>query len=441
MLLVVIDTLSARHLDAYGYTRVTAPFLSEEAKKGVLFEDVMAAAPFTAPAMASIFTGLDSMHHGVAGHVADLKFSRANHTLAEAFHEAGYVTFAVVTNPWLTQERGYDQGFDRFDQRGTDPAGALGDLLLKRAAQVPAGRPWFAWLHILDVHMPYRPAPADRNHFQAGVADALPIRQFVSHELEADQIFFATHYPQDEIERTRTLYDSAIWSMDAVVRRTVEELRAGAGGPDLITIYTADHGEALCEHGLCWSHEFTLYQELLSIPWIVRAPGRLPEGVRVATTVRAIDEAPTVAELAQIPLAGTVDGVSALPLARGTVEPSLSPRISFAESAPYREKYKRNPRIFLPGDEGRWKSARDGRWKLIVVPKPGGDETELYDLAADPHETKNLAAKQPEEVARLRASIDAWVKTRRAAPADDSAPPVVTPAEAEQLRSLGYTAK
>ena len=87
VLLVVVDTLSARHLDAYGYDRATAPFLTSEAKRGVLFEDVTAAAPFTASSVASIFTGLDGMHHGVGGHVDSLRFSRAHRTLTEAFRD------------------------------------------------------------------------------------------------------------------------------------------------------------------------------------------------------------------------------------------------------------------------------------------------------------------------------------------------------------------
>lgn len=448
VLLVVIDTLAARHLDAYGYARATAPFLASEAKRGVLFEDVTAAAPFTASSVASIFTGLDGMHHGVGGHVDSLRFSRAHHTLTEAFRDAGYATVGVVTNPWLTAQRGYDQGFTVYQQRGSGHAPERAKLLLDELAKVPEGQPWFAWLHVIDVHMPYSPSPANLNRFDPRAGESLPLQHFVKQPISIDTMFFEYRYSADDVARTRALYDAAILSVDEVVRDTVGALRARPGGAGLITIYTSDHGESLCDHGLCWSHEFALYQDLMAVPWIVRAPGRLPEGKRVGAPVRSIDIAPTVAELAGVTLAGAgggvaLDGASALPLVRG--ESETLPRVAFAESGPWRERYAKNPRLFVHGDEGRWKMARDGRWKLIAIPHqpndPPSDELELYDLAADPDETRNVASEHPEVVARLHAAIAEWVRTRRAPPPDDAPPLAVSPEEREALQSLGYAAQ
>ncbi len=440
VLLVVVDTLAARHLDAYGYARRTAPFLAEEAARGTLFEDVTAAAPFTAPAVASIFTGLDGMHHGVAGHLPDLRFSRAHHTLAEAFRDAGYATVGVVTNPWLSAARGFDQGFDRYLHANDGDAAARAATLLGELGKLPEGRPWFAWLHLLDTHMPYSPSAANRDRFDATAAQSLPLAHFLKRPISVDSIFFEYRYTPDDVERTRALYDAAILTVDEVLRSTVAALRARPGGDELVVVYTSDHGEALCEHGLCWSHEFTLYQELMGVPLVVRAPGRVPEGARVAAPVRAIDVAPTLTEIAGVPFGTAIDGASAVALARGAAEPAA--RVAFAESAPYREKYKKNPRIHVHGDEGRWKMVRDGKWKLIEVPRvagdPGQDEIELYDLARDPTETRNVAAENREVVAKLRAAIAAWVKTRRAAPPDDAPPLTISPEERESLTSLGY---
>ncbi len=441
VLLVVVDTLAARHLDAYGYSRPTAPFLTEEAAHGVLFADVTAAAPFTAPAMASLFTGLDGMHHGVAGHVPDLRFSRAHHTVAEAFREAGYATVGVVANPWLSAERGYDQGFEHYLHANEGKADARAAALLGALDSLPADRPWFAWLHILDTHMPYSPSAANRDRFDPTASQSLPLAHFLTRPISIDTLFFEYRYTTEDIERTRALYDAAILTVDEVLRSAVTALRARPGGDDLVVVYTSDHGEALCEHGLCWSHEFTLYQELMAVPLVLRAPGRLPAGTRVAAPVRTIDVAPTIAEIAGVSLGGAIDGESAVALARGGSE--ARPRMAFAESAPYREKYKKNPRIHLPGDEGRWKMVRDGRWKLIVVPRvdgdPAQDENELYDLERDPDESRNVGSEHADVVERLRAAIHAWVLTRRAAPADDAPPLTISPEERESLTSLGYT--
>lgn len=446
VLLVVVDTLSARHLDAYGHDRPTAPFLSAEAKRGVLFEDVTAAAPFTASSVASIFTGLDGMHHGVGGHVDSLRFSRAHHTLAEAFADAGYATVGVVTNPWLTAQRGYDQGFAVYQQRGSGHAPDRAKVLLDELAKVPAGQPWFAWLHVIDVHMPYSPSPANLNRFDPRAGESLPLEHFVKRAISIDTMFFEYRYSPEDVARTRALYDAAILSVDEVVRDTVGTLRARPGGDSLVTIYTSDHGESLCEHGLCWSHEFALYQDLLAVPWVVRAPGRLPEGKRVTTPVRSIDIAPTVAELTGVTLAGGgagLDGASALPLVRGESEPL--PRVAYAESGPWRDRYKKNPRLFVHGDEGRWKMVRDGRWKLIAIPHrpndPPSDELELYDVVADPDETRNVASEHTDVVERLHAALAEWVRTRRAPPPDDAPPLAVSPEEREALQSLGYAAK
>lgn len=446
VLLVVVDTLSARHLDAYGYDRPTAPFLSSEARQGVLFEDVTASAPFTASSVASLFTGLDGMHHGVGGHVDSLRFSRAHRTLTEAFRDAGYATVGVVTNPWLTAQRGYDQGFGVYHHRGSGHAPDRAKLLLDELAKVPAAQPWFAWLHVIDVHMPYSPSAANLNRFDPQASASLALEHFVKRPISIDTMFFEYRYSAEDIARTRALYDAAILSVDEVLRDTVGALRARPGGEGMIVVYTSDHGESLCEHGLCWSHEFALYQDLVAVPWIVRAPGRLPEGKRVATPVRAIDLAPTVAELSGVTLGGpgaTTDGSSALPLVRGQPEPL--PRVAFAESGPWRDRYKKNPRLFVHGDEGRWKMVRDGRWKLIAIPHqpndPPSDELELYDLAADPGETRNVASENPEVVARLHGAMAEWVRTRRAPPPDDAPPLAVSPEEREALQSLGYAAQ
>lgn len=179
------------------------------------------------------------------------------------------------------------------------------------------------------------------------------------------------------------------------------------------------------------------------MPLVIRAPGRTRAGFRVADPVRLRDLAPTIAELAGVRFRSSRAPATLVPLMLGQRD-RFAPRMALAESGGMREGYHANPRIHLPGDAGRWKMARRGRWKLIVVPGVERDEVELYDLEADPGELDDRAAAEPDVVAELRDVIDTWVSKRRVsseggAPRDrEDGDGRVDPAELERLRALGY---
>ena len=157
VLLVVIDTLRADHVGTYGYGRPTTPNIDHLAERAVVFETVVSQAPWTAPAMASLFTGLYPSVHGLDGGIvwgggvppASLPFAvqkalpPGHQTLAEIFRQAGYSTAGFVSNLYVNSIFGFAQGFDHFDDEFADYNFEQGEV--KRRAEVTNERV-FEWL-------------------------------------------------------------------------------------------------------------------------------------------------------------------------------------------------------------------------------------------------------------------------------------------------------
>jgi arylsulfatase A-like enzyme len=426
ILLVTIDTLRADHCSAYGYGRPTTPRLDALARAGVLFETAYAPMATTAPAHATIFTGLLPLWHGLVknGYV----LAPGHRRLAAALAEAGYRTGAVVGSFALDRRFGLAAGFATYDDRfsGRDPSmktpswegHAVGGGTFDRRAdetreravewlrangylERPSrqGPPFFLWVHFFDPHRPYDP-PADHGRlFPPMNADTLAA------EIAA--------------------YDGEIHYADAQLGLLLDALRDAGRLDRTLTVVTADHGEGLMQHGHM-EHGLHIYEEAVRVPFVVHWPSAL-FARRLDGPVQLADVGPTLATVAGLSwpeAAGQGRSLSAV--LRGRAEPD-----------PRREVFLQRRRYDEPLASGRvvkgqQYALRSGPWKYIESREEG--TYELYDLRSDPREQTNLLPASPAEASSLPGRLARFV---RSAPAPAAAQ-AVGEEEARRLRSLGY---
>ncbi len=403
-MLVVVDALRRDRLPAYGAPREIAPFLGELGRRGVVFERAHSTSSWTAPATASLLTGLHPLQHGVtSGLMATRRRQRqgervrlnripaAAETLAELMARAGYAGFALTQNPNVSELLGFDQGFSRFrNQRRKDRAEELNSRLLAWSGVLRASRPYFLYLHYLDPHEPYRENAPWFDRTARGEA------------------------------RTRSAYDSEVRVFDEHFRRAFHEL---GWERETAIVVTSDHGEALGERG-AFGHGGSLHAELLDVPLLLVLPDGRGAGRRVAERVSHLDVLPTLAELLGVRPARDVAGRSLLPLVDGARAPAGEPREILAH-------LKRQE----PGRPAMEQQALvKGDLKLISGAERG---PLLFDLARDPGERVNLAAQRPDLARALEARLRTLVRALRPLPGDASEVDL-DPETQERLRALGY---
>jgi len=410
LLLVTLDTVRADRLGAYGYAGAETPALDRLAAGGVRFTEARTAVPLTLPSHATLLSGLEPLAHGVHDNGGAALPDRVP-TLATHLAAAGYRTGAFVGAFVLDGRFGLDRGFEVYDDdlgdgRGDAPelhSERRGEVVVERAVawlrQAASGdgdgsrggrRPFFAWVHLYDAHAPYRP-------------------------------------PQPFAGRHADPYDGEIAYVDAQVGRLVAELdHLGVAG-DTVVVVAADHGEALGDHGER-SHGLLLYEPVLRVPLLIRAPG-LAAGSLVTTPVGLVDLAPTLAGLLDRPFS---PGGGAEPAAGRDLAADLLAGRQPAAADLYAE-------TAYPASFG-WSplaSLRRRDLKYVQAPRP-----ELYDLAADPGETTNLAAEQPRQAAGFAAALAELHRASRGDPRGDAgaAEKAADEETRARLASLGYAA-
>jgi arylsulfatase A-like enzyme/Tfp pilus assembly protein PilF len=398
VLLVTLDTTRADHLACYGYGGVSTPNLDAIAGRGVLFEQAATATPLTLPAHSTIMTGMFPTYHGVRVN-GNTALGDDQTTLAEVLAARGYATGAFIAAFVLDGRWGLKQGFahydDQFDLKkykhlDLGEVQRPGNVVVDAALAWLEGeksKPFFAWVHLYDPHVPYDPPEPYRSQY---------------------------------VRRGPTgPYDGEIAFMDEQIGRLTDWLAKNGLDRSTVVICVGDHGEALGSHGE-GTHGYFVYDYALHVPFIVSAPFDALRGKRVPAQVRTSDVFPTVLDLVGVPSPLAVQGRSLVPLMFAPGRADDVPAYSEAMAANI--QFGWSP----------LRSLRTPRWKFIDTTRP-----ELYDLAKDPDEHDNVLAESPDIARRMKGELDRFAaETSRNAPAPQAAD--LDKETLERLSALGY---
>ncbi|MEN6560170.1 MAG: sulfatase-like hydrolase/transferase [Acidobacteriota bacterium] len=398
VILVTLDTTRADHLACYGYAGVSTPNLDAIAGRGVLFEQAATAAPLTLPAHTTIMTGMLPTYHGVRVN-GNTALGEDQTTLAEVLAGRGYETGAFIGAFVLDGRWGLKQGFahydDQFDLKKYKhldlgevqrPGNEVMDAALAWL-ETARGKPFFAWVHLYDPHVPYAPPePYASEYGRRGPYGA---------------------------------YDGEIAFMDSQIGRLTEWLSRGGLDKSTVVVLVGDHGESLGSHGES-THGYFVYDYSMHVPFLVETPFVALRGKRVPAGVSTADVFPTILGLvgAQSPV--KVQGRSLVGL---MFDPARKDEVPA-----YGEAMASNIQF-------GWSSLhalRTPRYKYIDAPRP-----ELYDLAADAGEQVNLFDRAPDTARRMKGQLDRLMaETGRDAPAPQAAD--LDKETMERLSALGY---
>jgi arylsulfatase A-like enzyme len=389
VLVITLDTTRADAIGTYGGRAVT-PTLDHLADTGIVFEQASTVAPLTLPAHTSLFTALFPPRHHVHGNGQPLAASFV--TLAERMAAGGFHTGAFVSSFVLDRTWGLNQGFDVY--RGSEVSSQIIDRqALRRPAdrvvddalswlQRIGGRRFFGWLHFYDAHAPAQ-APAE----------------------------FTAPNGQPP-------YLGAIGFIDLQLSRVITFLAERGLLDRTVIVVVGDHGESLGDHGEP-THGLFVYESVIRVPLIIRAPFETMRGRRVADPVRIVDVVPTVLDLVGETVPSDTDGQTLSPLMNGAVkELGLE---AYSESRYGFDRFGWSPLTAL----------RRGSLKLIVAPRP-----ELYDLASDPHESTNLYSQRAAAATAMSKRLHQIGQPGGAQ--QPAQVPVIDPAALGRLAALGY---
>ncbi len=410
VVLVVIDTLRADHVGAYGYAHPTTPNIDRLAERSVVFETAISQAPWTAPAIASLITGLYPSVHGLDGGIrwgeaespdgrvlpfaVQKTLPHRQQTLAELFRDAGYSTAAFVSNLYVNAIFGFAQGFDHFDDSHDDYLLETGET--KRRAEVTNSRvfewlrsgvdePFFLLVHYNDPHWPYEPPPPYGASFIAGYDG--PFTPTTTREVVVTHREMPPPISDRDLAYIVGLYDGEIQYVDAHLGRLLDAVNELPMDRELVTVVTADHGEEFLDHG-AFNHGYTLYEEQTLVPLLISEPSRFAPR-RVGQQVRLIDTAPTLLGIAGIETLGSVfQGRSLVPLMDGSRIDNLA---AFSEATNV-------------GGHSAIRSAE----ALKLIHSLTDPQWLLFDLESDPGEQRDLSGQHPSRLDDLAAQLEAW---------------------------------
>ena len=419
VLLIILDAARASALSCYGYARATTPHIDRLAAEGVLFERAYTPAVYTLAAMSSVWTSqYPERHHDAASFSEPLAPGKL--TLAQLLSAQGMQTAGFVANPIAGGLNGLDRGFSEFHEVWRE-VGSRGDSfrpLVPNWLKANKGRRFFAYVHYREPHFPYDPPPP----FDATFGPDAPLTK----AQRRDTAFFTDinqgrrSMSDAEREHLVRLYDGSLAFADDEIGALRKVLEAEGLLDRTVIIVAADHGEGLMEHG--WiGHNVQLYEPLTHVPLVVRFPaGRGPAQTRVASFASLLDLAPTIADLFGVMGQGgsgrEFQGRSLLDVIAGAPgRPAVLSRTVWDR-----------PRYAL----------RDERYKFIDDTRTG--EEQLYDLQADPGEARNLTATDPLRAAYYREALQHWTLGLARPEAAGAPGRVLTRAQCENLKSLGY---
>lgn len=454
VVLIVLDTVRAANVSAYGYERPTTPNFDALAEQGALFLDATSPSTWSLASHASLFTGLFPSSHGA--HAESMILRAGIPTLAESLEGAGYETRCFTSNAFISPALGLTRGFRHTDEAwrdggagrtfnfafrlldllgfGTQDKGgaAVVESFARWADETPSdGRPNFVFINFIEAHFPYHQLPdAYLERFSESSRSEL---RALSMELMAAQFGGpAPPEPERAARLAADMYDGGILYTDALLGGIVESIRRRGTLDRTLLIVMADHGEMLGEHG-SYGHSSALYEPGIHVPLMLRYPPLIPAGTRVETPVSTVGVFATVLDVLGLEPSAPLQVSSLMSPLRGGPPggPVLSERFARGQLSPAEDPVQ-DPTV-------RVRIYRRGALKLVETSK---GSALLFDLAADPSEDVDLSNTRRNELSRLQRELDTW-SAALALPALDAtiepgAEPELDPEARERLRALGY---
>jgi len=428
LILILVDTLRADHLGYQGYSRATSPRLDSLAEDSVVFLRHTGHASRTGPSVATLFTGLHSRSHGVVNPLShfDAKgtLDASRLTLAEILSEEGYRCAGFTANLNVSERFGFSQGFEFYQLLGWQKAEVLNRAALAWiegwTAEAEPRSPFCLYLHYVDPHSPYEaPAPFVKNFASPDYRG--PITG--SHSQLDEMVAGRLELGDADLAQLRALYDAEISYLDSQIGALLLALEVEGLLDESLVVFVADHGEEFLDHDSVL-HGYTLYEEQLRIPLMIRHP-ELPAR-RVSRLSRQVDVLPTLLELLGIAIPEPLQGESLATLMKAEQSPDVGD-----EAPVFAEASLRAVRTVALDSYSR------GGWKLIETRVPEARK-QLFNLHDDPQERHDRFASEPEVAERMSAELQRF---RDALPVGRSETVPLSEAEIRELQSLGYLPK
>ena len=423
IIFVSLDTLRADYLGLYDYAKYeTSPFLDSFAKESVVFENSVVVEPWTLTSHMSLMTGLHPHHHGVD---KEVNLAEGIETLAMGLSKGGYATAAFADGGWMRNKWGLNRGFDVYrsgKRRGFREI--LGEA--RRWLDGNSNEKFFLFLHTYDVHgngmKPfYRTEPPMRGAFSANSES-----EFANCNKKTFERLFTEREDRltdADVEFIRARYAEGVRYVDSELRGFVDYLRERGIYDRALIVIWSDHGEGLADHGI-WGHK-EIYDQTIRSPLIMKVPGI--EGRRVRSVVSAVDIAPTLLDLAHLPVPASIDGRS---FARYLFDDPVEGAAFSVQTGHGRPEHLENPD--LP-----WFSIRTPTHHLIHDSTTG--RFLFYDVEADPEEHDDLAGNGGSVEVEMRARLAEWMaeyETGHIAVSEDDL--ILDDDVTRELEALGY---
>jgi arylsulfatase A-like enzyme len=367
--LITVDTLRADRLGSYGYTRPTSPRIDAFSAQGVRFANAYSQAPHTPRSFPSFLTSkLSSQVSWVKEFANYPEMKDENESFFEILQAEGYQTVAVASHHYFKPERKVNQGIENFinDNPGTiaesNEASKSPEIIPRAKKELEAlaksGKSFALWVHVFEPHSAYL-IHDEAPNFGKTLSDK---------------------------------YDNEVAYVDRYIGDLLDAIDQSPAKDNTAVILFSDHGEAFGEHKL-YFHGQSLYDEVMHVPFVVRAPGVSPRVVN--ERIALLDLFPTVVELAHGKLPEGLRGRSLVPALLGKELSGSEERVIAAELLPYPNLNERHVAVYK------------GKYKLIH--KVTANLFELYDLSADPGEKNNLYKvdkKATEEMTQVLETYD-----------------------------------
>lgn len=444
---MLVDTLNTRHLDMHGYERATAPTLKKFAENNTWYKNFFSVASWTKPAVATLFTGEYPPVHGTQ--TVPARLPRDFLTMAEIFHSQGYQTAGFSAHPIVSTRGGFAQGFQTFEQmkslgvledgqffrimtklplgsklminsiykRDQDDAGDL-----NREAQdwfrtgYQPDRPFFMYLHYMDVHDPYNPP---ENHLEDRPVPEKPFSEYFDQYLSKQwwpswkkiYPFDRREAPPDDVLRDVIYhYDSEIRYWDEEFKKFIDFLKENGVYGNTVIVVTSDHGEEFYEHDN-FQHGHSHFNELLHVPLVIKMSSDDSSSREITRPESLISLRDRVFDLANI----------------------SSPVRTSAESDTSSLVFASEQRNVI-----KFTSVIDTPLKVMRIQEKDNVAWRMYDIVRDPLERNNLTDERPEEFNRLRERLMEWDEEMENKKPETSQNENLSPAMRRELEGLGY---